>query len=158
KLDRIHRFLRLWRKLKGWQTWELDLALSDPVVGNGVLNESFLVNLFQLSEARPRLGRTTSVEQTLALVGDPNPRTRFTEPFEKRADALSQNLFLDRRLIQPLDPAFQVNAVAVMPPTAEKISGHRPTTLAALGVRETDLAIFQALTKASDGLPYITDD
>jgi Tc toxin complex TcA C-terminal TcB-binding domain/ABC toxin N-terminal region/Neuraminidase-like domain/Carboxypeptidase regulatory-like domain/Putative peptidoglycan binding domain/Salmonella virulence plasmid 28.1kDa A protein len=158
KLDRIHRFLRLWRKLAGWQMWELDLALSDPVIGHGLLDESFLVHLFQLSEARWRLGPTTSIEQALALFGDLNTRTRFAKPFEKRADALYQNLFLNRRLIQPLDAAFHVSAVAVAPPTAEKISGHRPTMVAALGIREPDLATFQALTKASDGLPYIGDD
>src|SRR5207253_6331582 len=27
KLDRLHRFLRLWRKLQGWQMWELDLVI-----------------------------------------------------------------------------------------------------------------------------------
>ena len=145
KLDRIHRFLRLWRKLPGWQMWELDLALTDPAVGKGVLDESFLVNLFRLSEGRRRLGRAASVEQVLALFGDLNTRTRFTEPFEPRADALYQTLFLNRRLIQPLDAAFQVPL-----PAGGKIGGHRPVVLAALGITETDLATFQAWNTTDD--------
>ena len=145
KLDRIHRFLRLWRKLPGWQMWELDLALTHPAVGTGVLDESFLVNLFRLSEARRRLGRAASVEQVLGLFGDLNTRTRFTEPFEPRADALYQTLFLNRRLIQPLDQAFQVPL-----PAGERIGGHRPVLLAALGITETDLATFQAWNTTDD--------
>ena len=33
KLDRIHRFLRLWRKLNGWKMWELDLVIRHPRIG-----------------------------------------------------------------------------------------------------------------------------
>ncbi len=145
KLDRIHRFLRLWRKLPGWQMWELDLALTQPALGKGGLDEDFLINLFRLSVARRRLGKAATVEQVLALFGDLNTRTRFTEPFEPRADALYQALFLNRRLAQPLDPAFQLPL-----PAGEKIGGHRPVVLAALGITETDLATFQTWNPRDD--------
>ena len=42
--------------------------------------------------------------------------------------------------------------------TAEKISGHRPAILSALGVREADLDLLAGLTRASTGAAYITDD
>src|SRR5664279_1821631 len=46
KLDRIHRFLRLWRKLDDWKMWELDLVIRHSGIGNGTLDEPFLVKLF----------------------------------------------------------------------------------------------------------------
>ena len=109
KLDRIHRFLRLWRKLKGWKMWELDLVIRHPRIGNGALDEPFLINLFYFSQLRNRLGGKTTVEQVCALFGDLNTETRFTKLHEKREDALYQSLFLNKRLINPLDPAFQLD-------------------------------------------------
>lgn len=158
RLDRIHRFLRLWRKLKGWQMWELDLAIRHPAVGAGSLDEKCLFKLYQVSEVRRRLGGKVTLEETLGLLGNLNVETRFTKPFEKRADGLYQTLFLNRKLVFPIDPAFAVAAVDVAPPTAAKISAHRPALLAALGIQESDLAVLTGLRKASDGQPYISDD
>ncbi|MDZ8263102.1 neuraminidase-like domain-containing protein [Nostoc sp. ChiQUE01b] len=157
-LDRIHRFLRLWRKLKTWKMWELDLVIRHSGIGNGNLNEVFLINLFYFSEVKKKLGSKATVEQVCALFGDLNTETRFTKLHEKREDALYQNLFLNRRLINPLDPAFDVARVNTLAPTSEQISSHHPVVLAALGLREADLVLFKGLTKASDGTPYITDD
>ena len=160
KLDRMHRFLRLWRKLTGWRLWELDLAIRCPGVGNGTLDEAFLINLYYLARLKTRLGAKTTVEQLCGLFDDLNAETHFTNAHEKRADGLYQSLFLNKKLIQPLDPAFAVAVVDVAGPTAEKISGlqRRPVILAALGIREADLELFATLTHASDGAPYITDD
>lgn len=161
KLDRIQRFLRLWQKLNGWKMWELDLVACHPRIGAGVLDEPFLVNLFYFSQLRKRLGGKTTIEQVCTLFGDLNTEARFTELHEKREDALYQNLFLDKRLINPLDPDFEVAKVNVLPPppaTMEQITTHYPVVLAALGIREADLILFKELTKASDGTRYITDD
>jgi len=160
KLDRVHRFLRLWRKLSGWRVWELDLAIRCPGVGNGTLNESFLIKLYYLARLRSRLGTKTTIEQLCGLFDNRNIRTHFTGAHEKRADGLYQSLFLNKKLIQPLDAAFAVAAVDVVGPTAEKVSDpqRRPVILAALGIRESDLELFADLTRASDGAPYITDD
>ncbi|MCP9463226.1 MAG: neuraminidase-like domain-containing protein [Nitrospira sp.] len=158
KLDRMHRFLRLWRKLGGWKLWELDLAIRCPGVGNGTLDEPFLINLYYLARLKTWLGPKTTVEQLCGLFDDLNAETRFTKAHEKRADGLYQSLFLNKKLIQPIDPAFAVAAVDVAGPTAEKISGHRSVILAALGIRESDLELLAALTRASDGAAYITDD
>ncbi len=160
KLDQIHRFLRLWRKLKGWKMWELDLVIRHPHIGKGSIDEPFLINLFYFSEVRNKLGGNTTIEQVCALFGDLNTETRFTKLHEKREDGLYQNLFLNKRLIHPLDTAFKVASVDVPGPTVEKISTptHQPVALAALGIREADLVLLKSLTKASDGTPYITDD
>lgn len=158
KLDRIHRFLRLWRKLKNWKMWELDLVIRHSRIGNGSLDELFLINLFYFNQLKNKLGGKTTVEQVCALFGNLNTETHFTKLHEKRQDALYQNLFLNKRLIQPLDPAFQLDLVTSDLPVGETISTHHPVVLAALGIRETDLLLLKELTKASNGTSYITDD
>jgi hypothetical protein len=168
KLDRIHRFLRLWRKLKGWKMWELDLVICQPGVGvqsraigkrlgAWLLNEKFLINLFYFSQLRNRLGGKTTIEQVCALFGDLNTTTQFTKLHEKREEALYQNLFLNRRLINPLDPAFQLDPSTGDLPAGKTITTHHPVILAALGIRAADLILYKELTKVS-GTRYITDD
>jgi hypothetical protein len=154
-LDRIHRFLRLWRKL-GWKMWEVDLVIRHPGIGAGALNEAFLVNLYYFGRLRTRLGDKTTVEQLCALGGNLNTETYFTKLHEKRGDGLYQSLFLNKRIVQPLDHAFDVAAVTGASP--QPISGPLPVLLGALRISETDLAVLQGLTKASDGTPYITGD
>jgi len=164
RLDRIHRFLRLWRKLGCWKMWELDLVIRcrgighQNALGEWLLDEAFLINLYYLGRLRSRLGPKTTVEQLCGLFDDLSTETHFTKLHEKRADGLYQSLFLNKKLIQPLDPAFEVAAVDVAGPTVQKISGYRPVILSALGVRETDLDLLAGLTRASNGAAYITDD
>lgn len=157
RLDRIHRFLRLWRKLGTWKMWELDLAIRCSGIGHGSLDERFLVNLYYFARLKTRLGAKATVEQLCGLFDNLNTETHFTKLNEKRAEGLYQSLFLNKKLSQPLDPAFDVAAVAE-PQNEQKISGHRPSILAALGVSETELDTLAALTRASDGHAYITDD
>ena len=158
KLDRIHRFLRLWRKLQGWKMWELDLVIRHPRVGDGALDEPFLINLFYFGQLRSRLGGKATVERVCALLGDLNTETRFTKLHEKREDALYQNLFLNRRLIKPLDQAFQLDPGTGDLPAGEPLTAHHPVIQAALGIREADLTVFEELTKPSDGSAYIADE
>src|SRR6266487_641450 len=162
-LDRIHRFLRLWRKLDGWAMWELDRAIRSDGIGHRapdgsfLLDEPFLINLYYLDRVWSRLGARTTVEQLCALVDDLNTETHFTEEHQRRADGLYQRLFLNKKLTQPLDPAFAVAAVDTPGPTAEKISAHRQVILAALGVRDAQLDLLAGLTGPTN-TPYITDD
>ncbi len=157
KLDRIHRFLRIWRKLRGWEMWELDLVIRQPAIGRGMIDETFLINLFYFCELKNRLGGSATVEQTLALFGDLNVETHFSGVNRKRADGLYQQLFLNSKLIQPLDSAFDVARVNLPGPTTEKIATHQIAVSAALGVREADLLLLKALSKP-DKTPYISDD
>lgn len=157
-LDRFHRFLRLWRKLKGWKMWEVDLVIRHPRIGNGVISEQFLINLFFFQQLRKRLGAKITVEQTAALFGNLNTETHFTELYKKREDAIYQKTFLNRRLFNPLDPAFEIDAGTGDLPAGETITDHQSVVGAALGLRDADLAIFKGLTRASDGTAYINDD
>jgi hypothetical protein len=111
KLDRIHRFLRLCRKLKTWTMWELDLVIRHPRIGNGVLNEAFLVNLFYFSELKKKLGGKTTLEQVCALFNNLNTETHFTKRHEKREEGFYPSLFLNKRLINSLDLGFQLEPV-----------------------------------------------
>ena len=157
-LDRIHRFLRLWRKLSGWKMWELDLVIRHPHIGNSALDEVFLINLFYFSQLKNKLGGKTTIEQVCALFSNLNTETRFTKLHEKREDALYQNLFLNKRLIQPLDAAFQLDPNTGDLPVGQTITAHQPVVLTALGIREADLVLLKELTKASDDTHYITDN
>lgn len=166
KLDRMHRFLRLWRKLKGWTLWELDLVLRCRGIGHktteGVwmLDEPFLVSLYHLGRLKSRLGAKATVEQICGLFDNLCVETRFAGAHNRRQDGLYQSLFLNKRFVQRVDPAFAVAAVDVAEPTPEKISNaqRRTVILAALEIRESDLEVIANLTRASDGAPYITDD
>jgi DNA-binding transcriptional MerR regulator len=163
-LDRIHRFLRLWRKLKTWEMWELDLVIRQPGVGNQEsnqewqLNETFLINLFYFSQIQKQLGQKTTVEQVCALFGNLNTETHFTELHAKREDALYQTLFLNRKLIQPLETAFEVDKVDVAEPTTAKMSTYHPVIQAALRIREPDLILLKELAKATDSAADMSDD
>lgn len=152
-LDRINRFLRLWRKL-GWEMWEVDLVIRHENIGNGSLNEVFLINLMYLVELKNKLGRKVSIGQVCSLFGNLTITTRFTELHEKRADAIYQELFLNKKLIHPLDDAFEVSKVDAATNT-EKIASHKSAVQAALRLKETDLDIYLNLSKASDGNLYI---
>jgi hypothetical protein len=183
KLDRIHRFLRLWRKLTGWKMWELDRVIRCEGVGQRspagewLLDEAFLINLFYFSRLKTRLGAKSTVEQLCGLFDDLNIETPFVKSHEKRADGLYQSLFLNRKLIQPIDPAFAIDpatrdiVLAFDPNTGQpvldpvtgaqvpsKIGDHHTTFLAAIGIRETDLVLLKSLKKPIDGTAYITDD
>ena len=92
--------------------------------------------------------RKTSVEQLCALFGRLTTESRFMKPHERRADGLYQSLFLNKRLIKPLDPAFNSRRSTCRP--RSKITGHHPVLLAALGIREADLVILTGLTNASN--------
>jgi hypothetical protein len=158
KLDRIHRFVRLWRKLKDWKMWELDLVIRHPAIGAGALDEPFVVKLFYLSRLKSRLGAKVTIEQLCGLFGPLNTETHFTELYKKRADAHYQTLFLNKRLINPLDPAFILGTGTGDLPAGDVMSAHHPVLIAAISIREADLLILKGLTKASDGLAYINDD
>ena len=159
KLDRIHRFLRLWRKLRDLKMWELDLVICHPAIGNGNLDEPFLVHLFYFDRLKRRLGKKVTIEQVCALFGNLNFETRFTRLHKKREGTLYQSLFLNRRLIQPLDPAFKINPGTDDLPAGETLTdaNHLPVVLSALDIHESDLNILLGLTKSSDSAPYITD-
>ena len=80
KLDRIHRFLRLWRKLKGWKMWELDLVIRHPCIGHGALDEPFLIQSVLLQPTEKPAGQESDRGTAVRAVrrpehGDPFHQT-----------------------------------------------------------------------------------
>src|SRR5262249_11385806 len=135
--------------------WELDLVIH--VIGADQLNEDFLVRLMRFAELKKSLGAKVTVEQTASLFGNLNIATRFTKLHEKREDALYQALFLNRKLINPLDPAFEIDPETYDLSPGQTISVHQSAVQSALGLREADLKVFRELKK-TDGQPYISDE
>lgn len=158
RLDRIHRFLRLWRKLDDWATWELDHVLCHPAIGAENLDETFLLNLFYFCRLQSRLGSRVSVEQLCALFGTLNTRTRLSTSGQLREQALYQTLFLNPLMFNPPSPAFVLDPDSGTLPVGETLSNHLSVLLAVLNCSESDFILLLGLIKASDSTPYIEDE
>ena len=148
-LDRIHRFLRLWRTV-GWSMYQLDMVLRNAGVGKGVLDSACLLQLYAFMQVRMRL-TTLSVEQTCALFDRIGTESRFTGTAAAPAPSLYVQLFLDKRVMDPPDPAFAIEAVqaadvAVPPATVpDLVPAHLAPLIAATRVKAADLAIILGL-------------
>jgi hypothetical protein len=134
RLDRMNRFLRLWRAT-GWRMWELDLAIQTPAIGNGVLNAATLERLMQIDRIRQRL--RLSVEEAVSLVGPIDTRLRDWLTGDGRSHYA--DLFLDRKVTNPADPAFAVAAVTAAAPAAT-LAAKAATIAAVLALPAEDIA------------------
>lgn len=160
-LDRIHRFLRLWRKL-GWKMWEVDLVIRTPGLGtykvgtNDVtaLDPKLALALFPFLRLKARLG-SLSIEQMCAFYDAINTRSKFTEAYKTPEPSLYESLFLNKRTSGALDPDFAIAAVTA--PSKIIDDAHRPRVLAAARLKAADLDIVMALTKPGPppGTPFI---
>ncbi len=134
RLDRMHRFLRLWRHT-GWAMWELDLLLRAGAIGNRRIDGDTLVRLKQTKQLQERLGLT--VEQALSLYGDINTESRVKVDEPQRAiQPLYANVFLNPGVITPVDPGFTLPLSG-----GNHLSDHKATLLAAFALTEPDLAL-----------------
>ena len=145
-LDRMHRFLRLWRKLKDWQLWELNLVIMHPLIGQEVLDPAFLVQLRYFVELKDQLELT--VEEAAGLfvrffppgfyIGGISIESKFIEPFHDREPSFYEKLFLNKKKTNPLDPDFEI-------PNILGMAGHpalvdnKLVVMAGLGIKEADL-------------------
>lgn len=105
-LDRIHRFLRLQKRL-AWDLATLDRAIVAARIGNGVLDDACLVQLVALTQLQQRLGVTLDDAitwfGTISTEGVPSPYAQ---------------LFLSTTRLGTIDPALQIDAVAANPSAA----------------------------------------
>lgn len=143
RLDRIHRFLRLWRRT-GLGMWELDRLLLIPAVGNGTLDGAVLARLRRFRTLQKRLN--LSVEELLGFYDRLDTSVRSLP--SGREEGLYQRLFLNRSVLNPVPDDFAVAKVAAAVPAAVKAE-HVPSILAALMVTEEDVNRYLPLT---DGL------
>ncbi|SNT49754.1 Peptidoglycan-binding (PGRP) domain of peptidoglycan hydrolases-containing protein [Asanoa hainanensis] len=147
--DKLHRFLRLWRRT-GWQMWELDLLLRAPRVAAGALNASALVALYHFRRVTERLALT--FESALVLYADVNTETRAA-PDDATVvyPSLYETRFQNPAVVNPVDPAF-----ALPLPGTEPLSAHHPALCAGFGVTEADLLLLLARTGALLTVPNLS--
>jgi len=141
-VDRIYRFLRLWRKL-GWEMWEVDLVLEHPALGNDKLDRDLASLLRPLLQLKERLA--LSVDQLCSLFGDIDIVQKLTKAFHTPEPSLYERLFLDPRVTNPPDPELAIAKVAAKNPT-QRIDDHLPPVLAALSLSSAELATFRGLS------------
>ena len=138
RLDKMHRFIRMWRRTS-WKMWELDRLLIDHKMGNGTLDTNALIQFKNASDLQGRL--SLSVEQLLAFYEDINIISRDVPTGHE--DSLYVRLFQNSAVLNPPDAAFDLGNVnpppTPPPPPPDVLSKHIPTLLAALAVQEADL-------------------
>lgn len=139
RFDRIHRFLRLWRRT-GWKMWELDLLIRAANIGNNKIDRFTIIRLKELKEVQDRLG--LAFEQALSLYNQINTEHRVhPDQPEKQIDALYTVLFRNPAVTNPVNENF-----ALPLPGGERLSDHKATLSAALAVSEQDLDLLISKT------------
>jgi Tc toxin complex TcA C-terminal TcB-binding domain/Neuraminidase-like domain len=99
-LDRLHRFVRLWRAT-GWEVWELDLALRANGIGGSNLNADAVVHISNLEELRRRLN--LPIDVLVSMIGgftNTHYIRRTGDQFQK-ISPLYDRLFQNRQLADP---------------------------------------------------------
>jgi peptidoglycan hydrolase-like protein with peptidoglycan-binding domain len=127
RLDRIHRFLRLWRKTS-WKMWELDLLIRSPVIGNGSLDATLVVKLHQFKRIQDRLG--LSCEEVLALFDGSEIND------EARSEAINSS-----KTIQPLYKRLFESRDGTQFKKTSTFDQNRPALRAALKVSDENLSL-----------------
>ncbi|WP_438010622.1 neuraminidase-like domain-containing protein [Sorangium sp. So ce321] len=145
-LHRMNRFTRLRRAL-GWSAAELDQALS--VLGAGTSDEQ-LVRLAQVAWLQAEL--RVPVIEALAFWG---PLQTHAGPTSKDR-SLYERLFLNKAVVNPIDPAFQLNSSgSELADTGQSLAAHAPAILAALRLSAAELALLTdgVASQAALGVP-----
>ena len=139
RLERMHRFLRLWRH-GGWAMWELDLLLDAAAVCAGVLGSDALEALFTFRTLQD--ATKLAVDEQLAWFQDLDTATHYA-PERSRTTSLYARLFLD----PDIPPDEDLAQLAVGGPVIRPLlSDHLPAVQAALEVSATEAGTLFALT------------
>lgn len=147
KFDRIHRFLRLWRRTP-WQMWELDLLLQSSKVGSGNLDDVAVARLAEARILQLRLGAT--IETVLAMYGElPLEDREVPENPQKKIRSAYGDRFQNQIITNPVDPALTLPIAANL-----NLTDHRPTLVAALAVSDVELT---PLLDRTDGVLNATN-
>lgn len=132
-MDRIHRFIRLWRPT-GYEMWQLDLLVRAPHIGNGVIDPAAVVRLYEFRRVQQTFN--LPFETAFALFHHLNTEQR-TEPDDatKTIDSQYVRLFQNRAVSDPVDPMLAVNQLD----GTQDLDTHKAALIAALGVTDADL-------------------
>jgi hypothetical protein len=152
-LDRLHRFVRLWRAL-GWQIWEVDLALRAPAIAVDGLGDGTFRNLAHLKQLEEALDQPMEVLLTWlggSFASEGHVYELKGELLEARS--LHERLFFDRRLSRTRDRDLEF--AAINPPagqTPPRTLEEKVSAIAtALGVRESIVRDLVASTAVDPG-------
>ena len=161
-LDRIHRFVRLWRCL-GWDPYDLDSAIanlqSSTAPGLAQLNDELLRQLACVSAGMKAYA--LSAASAVALFA-PTPtsvtiatREIPTLPGDAPAYSLYHDLFEDLTVLNPPDPTFALNAtgteIAAIA-SGPRLADHAAALVAAFQISESELAAAIAAFTTDDNL------
>lgn len=135
--SKIHRFIRLWRKL-GWTIHETDLmlaALGETDVTDATIGKLESVALLKTATKLP-------LNQLAVLWGS-------IDVYGKKS--LYRKLFLNKA-VQQIDAAFKADAWGnYLQDGGEVLADHQSAILAALRMREEDLTAILSVAKVIDG-------
>ncbi|MDQ2894182.1 MAG: neuraminidase-like domain-containing protein [Actinomycetota bacterium] len=138
-LDRLHRFLRLWRHAT-WHMWELDMLVQAPAVANGTLDGPGLVQLQTFRDLTDITG--LAVDRQLAFYSDLDTSPAGHRAADgSRTTSLYAQLFLNPAVPADADLAALAVGGAVAHPN---LSDHLPAIQAALQISADDAAILFA--------------
>ncbi|HEU4706051.1 MAG TPA: neuraminidase-like domain-containing protein [Solirubrobacterales bacterium] len=155
-LERLHRFVRLMRRL-GWDPYELDDALavlqSASAPGLGRLDAPLLRRLAAVRDAAERFSlpvpRAVAFFAPTANAVTIETREVPTLPGEEVRHSLYHELFENLTVLNPPDPAFTLDAARDEIATAATLAEHTAGLVAGLQVSETDL--LRAIEAFTDG-------
>ncbi len=140
-LGRMHRFIRLWRKL-GCAMWELDILLPDTHPALNVIDkritDAVLQDISRMSRLRGRFGLDWRVLNSFYAGIDDTADVDRSQEGAPAVQSLYQRLFRNRL----------VDAVASFPPHPDQLAGsiaaRVPGILAAFRIKEADLDLILA--------------
>lgn len=145
--SRIHRFVRLWRKI-GWTMRDLDKAITalqpKDINGNLDITDNFLVQLSHIQRLRANL--KVPLVNMMSWWANIDTASYIDHLVEGQPEVASlyKQLFRNKMVINPVDEAFTEDANAL----SGKISDHLPTLVAALGISAADLSLLLRLTQS----------
>ena len=136
-LEKIHRFVRLARKL-GWSFRDLDrsIAAFKPVIpGDLNLIEVLLVQLSHVARLHAELD--VPIAEVLTWWSEIDRRS-YDTPGIPQSLSLYERLFRNRALLSPIDAAFGPDGTGF---PISSVAAHLPALQAALGIRADDLKL-----------------
>lgn len=149
-LDRLHRFVRLWRAI-GWGIRDLDLAIQANGIGAGRIDEITLVQIANLELLKNKLH--LPIEMLVAMIGGFTDKRYNQLVIGKPQELVSlyERLFQSRQLLDPPASEFVFSAAWLV---SELTDERKKIIAAAVGVRPSDLALL--LNSNSLGTPSRT--
>src|SRR5450432_3049172 len=143
-LDRMHRFIRLWRRT-GLSMINLNRVISYPALGNLVLDGNVLLFLYGLQNIERALG--ISPEQALSFYG---------LMADDNVAALYQTTFLNLRVTNPVDSAFTISNIlaneSLPPGTQDTLANHLNTLCQSLRRKPADINFLISQLSAVTGV------